>query len=34
MEAAISATNNGIDGFLTKPFDNLELRAKIHEISV
>ncbi len=34
MEAAISATNNGIDGFFTKPFDNLELRAKIHEISV
>ena len=34
MEAAISATNNGIDGFLTKPFDNRELRAKIHEISV
>ncbi len=34
MEAAISATNNGIDGFLTKPFDNLELRTKIHEIIV
>ena len=32
MEAAISATNSGIDGFLTKPFDNLELRAKIREI--
>lgn len=27
-------TNEGIDGFLTKPFDNIELRAKIHEISV
>ena len=34
MEAAIQATNDGIDGFLTKPFDNLELRAKIHKISV
>jgi adenylate cyclase len=34
MEAAIQATNEGIDGFLTKPFDNLELRAKIHKISV
>ncbi len=34
MEAAIQATNEGIDGFLTKPFDNLELRAKIHEINV
>jgi adenylate cyclase len=34
MEAAIQATNTGIDGFLTKPFDNKELRAKIHEIWV
>ncbi len=34
MEAAISATNSGIDGFLTKPFDNVELRAKIHDIWV
>ncbi|MFC1813584.1 adenylate/guanylate cyclase domain-containing protein [Thermodesulfobacteriota bacterium] len=34
MEAAIQATNEGIDGFLTKPFDNLELRAKIREIFV
>lgn len=34
MEAAIMAINKGIDGFLTKPFDNIELRAKIHEISV
>jgi adenylate cyclase len=34
MEAAIAATNEGIDGFLTKPFDNVELRAKIHEIVV
>jgi len=34
MEAAIQATNQGIDGFLTKPFDNIELRAKIHTINV
>jgi adenylate cyclase len=34
MEAAINATNTGIDGFLTKPFDNVELRAKIHEIAI
>jgi len=34
MEAAIQATNQGIDGFLTKPFDNLELRANIQKISV
>jgi len=34
MEAAIQSTNIGIDGFLTKPFDNAELRTKIHEISV
>ena len=34
MEAAIAATNEGIDGFLTKPFDNVELRAKIREINV
>ena len=34
MEAAIQATNEGIDGFLTKPFDNLELRANIQKISV
>jgi len=34
MEAAIHATNEGIDGFLTKPFDNIELRAKILEISL
>lgn len=32
MEAAIQATNDGVDGFLTKPFDNVELRAKIREI--
>lgn len=34
MEAAIQATNQGIDGFLTKPFDNIELRAKLHTINV
>jgi len=34
MEAAIMATNEGVDGFLTKPFDNAELRAKIREISI
>ena len=34
MEAAIMATNDGIDGFLTKPFDNIELRAKIRDISM
>jgi adenylate cyclase len=34
MEAAIKATNEGIDGFLTKPFDNLELRANIQKIFV
>jgi len=34
MEAAIDATNAGIDGFLTKPFDNIELRAKIRDIWV
>ncbi|MGA8181426.1 MAG: adenylate/guanylate cyclase domain-containing protein [Desulfobacterales bacterium] len=34
MEAAIQATNEGIDGFLTKPFDNVELRAKIRSINL
>jgi adenylate cyclase len=34
VETAISATNEGIDGFLTKPFDNRELRAKIQEITI
>jgi adenylate cyclase len=32
MEVAIEATNQGVDGFLTKPFDNVEFRAKIHDI--
>ena len=31
MESAIQATNEGIDGFLTKPFDNIEIRAKVRE---
>jgi adenylate cyclase len=34
MEAAIEATNEGIDGFLTKPFDNVELRAQLREINL
>ncbi len=34
MEAAIEATNQGIDGFLTKPFNNQSLRASIRGISV
>ncbi|HRS87789.1 MAG TPA: adenylate/guanylate cyclase domain-containing protein [Syntrophales bacterium] len=34
MESAIEAVNAGIDGFLTKPFDNLELRAKVREYNV
>jgi adenylate cyclase len=34
VEAAIEATNEGIDGFLTKPFDNAELRATIREIAI
>lgn len=31
MESAIESVNAGIDGFLTKPFDNMELRAKVRE---
>jgi adenylate cyclase len=34
MEAAIQATNDGLDGFLTKPFDNVELRNRIQDIAV
>lgn len=34
MESAIEAVNQGIDGFLTKPFENSELRAKIREFNV
>jgi len=31
MKSAIQATNEGLDGFLTKPFDNVELRRRIQE---
>jgi adenylate cyclase len=34
LDSAIQATNEGIDGFLTKPFDNMELRLKIREIAL
>ncbi len=34
LESAIQATNEGIDGFLTKPFDNMELRLNIREIAL
>ena len=34
LDSAIAATNEGIDGFLTKPFDNVELRAKVREYFV
>lgn len=34
MESAIKATNEGLDGFLTKPFDNIELRNKIQDIAI
>ncbi len=34
MESAIESVNAGIDGFLTKPFDNMELRAKVREYNV
>jgi class 3 adenylate cyclase len=34
LEGAIAATNEGLDGFLTKPFDNVELRAKVREYFV
>ncbi|NVM20556.1 MAG: response regulator [Desulfobacterales bacterium] len=34
MESAIDATNEGLDGFLTKPFDNIELRNKIQDIMI
>ncbi len=34
LESAIQATNDGIDGFLTKPFDNNSLRRQIHEIFI
>jgi len=34
MDSAIEAVNVGIDGFLTKPFDNQELRAKVREYNI
>ncbi|HOG18567.1 MAG: Adenylate cyclase 2 [Syntrophaceae bacterium PtaU1.Bin231] len=34
MESAIEAVNAGIDGFLTKPFENAELRVKVRECNV
>jgi adenylate cyclase len=34
MESAIESVNAGIDGFLTKPFDNLEIRAKVREYNI
>ena len=34
LDGAIEATNEGIDGFLTKPFDNNDLRQKVREYVV
>ena len=34
MASAIDAVNAGIDGFLTKPFENEELRLKVRECNV
>jgi adenylate cyclase len=34
MASAIQAVNEGIDGFLTKPFENEELRAKVKECTI
>jgi adenylate cyclase len=34
MESAIDAVNVGIDGFLTKPFENNELKAKVREYNL
>ena len=34
MASAIEAVNEGIDGFLTKPFENNELRAKVREYNI
>lgn len=31
LESAIESVNAGIDGFVTKPFDNLELKAKVRQ---
>ncbi|MBN2569736.1 MAG: response regulator [Deltaproteobacteria bacterium] len=34
MESAIESVNAGIDGFLTKPFENIELKAKVREYNI
>jgi DNA-binding NtrC family response regulator len=34
MESAIESVNVGIDGFLTEPFENIELRAKVREYNI
>lgn len=34
MESAIEAVNAGIDGFITKPFENAELKSKIREYNL
>lgn len=34
LDRAIETVNRGIDGFLTKPFDNKEIRAKIREFII
>ncbi len=34
LDRAIDSVNSGIDGFLTKPFDNNEIRLKINEFHI
>jgi adenylate cyclase len=34
LEGAIQATNEGIDGFLTKPFENIEIRQTVKELYI